>query len=543
MLSLKTFELEVNDTVLRRGRQYYGEGAITDLQETGKGYWYAKVNGTESYTVEIALRGYDTIKSYSCGCPYKEGACKHIVAVLLNIRDEIAKKQAVKKAVRAADKDSTKGVGKAYRQQIKDFIKSNTRKGFIDRSSSQVLAGMLRPLLTEADEWMKQGMVKEASILVKSLLAEVINVITCCDDSGGRISDTLFHIIQQLRTIAIAENTPTDIRIDIFDFLSGSLHDPIYFDYGDFGYELTPVYQALALQLDKQQPFLQFVDERLKEAASKTYSSYENGYFLSLKIAFLKATGQETEAQQLVQQHLHVVGVRQGEVGEAIDKGDFTVARKLIAEGIEIAIAENLWGVVDEWEKRLLQIAVLEKDIATVRSYTRKFAVDRIFDKEYYDQWKDTFSAAEWKEVIDAYISQVAAKVMAEYEQHKGRSWSSPYPELLKLLAPVYIEEQYWQPLLDLLSKEPDLVQLQKYHPYLYSHYRKELLALYLPAFEDQGDYSGSRNDYAKLAKNMKKVMELIPEGREAIIAIAEKLIDKHPRRPTMISELEKIIG
>lgn len=70
MLTLRKFALQINDVIVHRGREYYENGAVVDLKETGKDCWHAEVIGSESYAVEVALSGKDKIKSYSCDCPY-----------------------------------------------------------------------------------------------------------------------------------------------------------------------------------------------------------------------------------------------------------------------------------------------------------------------------------------------------------------------------------------------------------------------------------------------------------------------------------------
>jgi hypothetical protein len=40
----------------------------------------------------------------------------------------------------------------------------------------------------------------------------------------------------------------------------------------------------------------------------------------------------------------------------------------------------------------------------------------------------------------------------------------------------------------------------------------------------------------------MKMVIQAIPEGKEQIIAVAERLIQKYPRRPAMIEKLNAIV-
>ena len=71
--------------ILQRGREYYRKNKVRSLIQDGELY-YASVEGTEEYEVQIRIRG-DEIVSMDCDCPYAEDGnrCKHMAAVLYEI--------------------------------------------------------------------------------------------------------------------------------------------------------------------------------------------------------------------------------------------------------------------------------------------------------------------------------------------------------------------------------------------------------------------------------------------------------------------------
>ena len=92
--------------ILERGRTYFEEGRVSDLERTEDGY-IATVEGTEEYEVEILLEG-DTIEDMLCDCPYAEdgNACKHMAAVLFAISAaEPSKKKAPAKRETRYDRE------------------------------------------------------------------------------------------------------------------------------------------------------------------------------------------------------------------------------------------------------------------------------------------------------------------------------------------------------------------------------------------------------------------------------------------------------
>lgn len=547
MLTLKNFELQVNDAVVHRGRAYYEKQAVTDLEEAEKDCWYARVKGSESYMVEVRLVKKNNIESYSCDCPFEGGICKHVVAALFYMKDAFKhahtagnpEETAALKA--AADKAGDVNEGRKYTELCRKIIKGYTNGGFIDRNSANSLAKELGTLTGESRFLLDNGELQDAFIVLQAMIPEVIKVFSHCDDSGGNIGDVIFQAIELIKVIAKTEGIDAALQEDIFNFIRSSVSRNVYFDYGDFGYEMVDLYQSLALKLGKEQTYLKYVEEQI-DSVSPDEDPYRKKYFLVRKIVFLKAIGRTEEARLLSQQHLDFADVRKEEVNSLIDRKEYSEAKRLLFEGIEIAKQKRFPGIVTEWEKGLLRIAVLENDVNRIRYYAKRFAFDMGFDQHYYHQWKNTFNAAEWKIEIENYIEEVTKKVELQYQEDKGSAWYFPETKLLELLAPVYIEEQFPDRILALLRTETDLNVVLKYHACLADQYPLELLAIYLKAFERYGEASGGRGHFQALAAHMKTVMDTLPEGKQAIIALAKELSRKYPRRPALAEELKAII-
>jgi hypothetical protein len=150
-----------------------------------------------------------------------------------------------------------------------------------------------------------------------------------------------------------------------------------------------------------------------------------------------------------------------------------------------MAEAKHHPGIVTQWEKELLRIAVLEKDIPLVRNYCKRFAFDRSWlNKEYYNQLKDTYNNEEWFAIIEEHINETIQRVTRD----KKNKWSSLNSQLLEALAAIYIEEKYWDRLFALVKNEDSLGKLMQYHSYLVQQYPAELLRLYLPTLANHGD-------------------------------------------------------
>ena len=90
-ITIDNFEHHVPFKIWQRGMDYYDEGGVVDLEEVTPGEWEATVEGSMDYQVELSLNGRE-VESWSCDCPYDYGdICKHVVAVVLAVRDKLEK--------------------------------------------------------------------------------------------------------------------------------------------------------------------------------------------------------------------------------------------------------------------------------------------------------------------------------------------------------------------------------------------------------------------------------------------------------------------
>src|SRR3954464_11464313 len=90
MLTLDNFDTQIDPVIVQRGENYYYDGNVISIEEIEDNTWDAEVEGTELYNVEVKLKN-KTITTYSCDCPYDGVTCKHVVAVLFTLRDEMGK--------------------------------------------------------------------------------------------------------------------------------------------------------------------------------------------------------------------------------------------------------------------------------------------------------------------------------------------------------------------------------------------------------------------------------------------------------------------
>ncbi|RMG84954.1 MAG: ATP-dependent helicase [Bacteroidetes bacterium] len=90
-MNINNFEKNFSSKVLHRGRSLYRYNRIENLDEMPPGEWHCLVNGTGGiYNVYVTLQPDGQVSNFDCDCPYDWGGpCKHVAAMLFEIRDRI----------------------------------------------------------------------------------------------------------------------------------------------------------------------------------------------------------------------------------------------------------------------------------------------------------------------------------------------------------------------------------------------------------------------------------------------------------------------
>lgn len=91
-LSIKNYQRQFKEVILKRGRGYIKENRIKELERSDDGTVSAKVQGSKLYKVSLHLSDSGKITDPKCSCPYDGvGMCKHLAAVLLTLEKRFDK--------------------------------------------------------------------------------------------------------------------------------------------------------------------------------------------------------------------------------------------------------------------------------------------------------------------------------------------------------------------------------------------------------------------------------------------------------------------
>ena len=160
MITLDNFEDFVPYKILTRGEEYYDNGAVSELEETSPGEWTATVEGTDEYNVEISMNG-KNVESWYCDCPYDGEICKHVVAVLLAIRDKKRKSRSSASSKKTIVIKEEKPVQPdADIQRLLSFVKPQELSRYISEYAStnpEFKAGLLNYFIAKESSSTSKG--------------------------------------------------------------------------------------------------------------------------------------------------------------------------------------------------------------------------------------------------------------------------------------------------------------------------------------------------------------------------------------------------
>lgn len=535
--------------ILERGRTYFDEGRVSELERTEDGY-AAIVAGTEEYEVEILLEG-DSIEDMLCDCPYAEdgNACKHMAAVLF--------------AVAAAEPSKKKASKREKRL---------TPAGLVEI----IPDGQLRPLLTElisADEKLYRALLLrygETTLdeCMKTLKKELVSIgdqyaghhgyISYrdaddfeCDMSDfiGRQSQTLLGRGEPLLALragmdALREFASYEVEEGcacVDDAMDTMLTDVLRACTGDAASEVFDLLLNYAGSADEhwkvkefaeQAAFsrfsgdkfdrkkLELVDRQIadREVSGKQgYSGeYEMKRLLTCRFDLMKKLSRPREEMDaFLERYTNYSDIRKLRIRQSLDDGKTDEAIRLLEEGksadrdkrgLAAEYSEWLMDLYEQQGQRDKLCAELEYHVFTLSSG----------GMEMLNRLKKVCTPAQWIEYRERYLS--------------GRNYHK-----LELME----SEGLWERLMEAVNAAGRLSILDRYEAALKRQYPNELLEAYVRILTKESAVASNRKQYHGLAHYLKK-LERYPGGTERALHLAKDWRIRYSRRRAMMEELNE---
>lgn len=434
-----------------------------------------------------------------------------------------------------ADKFDT-GSEEKYKKLIDQIIKKYERKGYLSYREVASLSSEVNGLVSLGRKSFQNKDFVGTFYICKTLLPQAMDQFINADDSGAHLSTSISDIFDLISDIATSVEASFEILEKVYLLLIESLRSGVYYDYG-FGDEIVPIVEELTFRLGKQKNYLELLDKFIISAKSR--SEHESIFFLQCKLNFLKAMGELEAVEEVMDQNLDVAEVRFKKVEQFIEAKDLANARRLALGGIELAEGNGRQGLVSQWKSLLLKIAYLTNDIEEIRSISENLAFSSFFDSSYYTKWKETYEEKEWRAIIDAKILDLKRKLQHEVKFYISET--SKARAFLTYLGPLYIQEEYWEKLMELLRKTREVDLYLKYLPYLKQDFSEELVDLTLQAWEKTVQYADGRSKYKHLALQLKTLLREVPSADESVRKSIKRIMAQNPRKPALLDEMGKI--
>ena len=535
--------------ILERGRAYFEEDRVSDLERTEDGCT-ATVEGTEEYEVEILLDG-DSIEDMLCDCPYAEdgNACKHMAAVLFAMAAEPSEKRTPAKKERL------------------------TPTGLVEK----IPDSQLRPLLTElvsADEKLYRALLlrygetslDECMKTLKKELASIGRQYAGRDGTidyyhAGEFSEAIADHIQRQTETLLARNAP------VLAFQAGIDALRKYSDYsiddsdGEYGLIMETmrdmcmdvlaaadetvaekIFDLLSdcVKSDREDWFVQdfasqmvfshFVGKRFDEkklaltdaqiaaltlAGRKDYSSeYKMKELLTRRFDLMKKLSwPKDELDAFLDRYTNYSDIRKLRIQQALDDGKTDEAIRLLEEGKSADCDKP--GLVAEYSEWLMDLyewqGQQDKLIAELEYHVFDLSSSGM---EMLNRLKKACTPAQWIEYRERYLS--------------GRAYHK-----LELME----SEGLWERLMKAVTTAGRLSILDRYEAALKKRYPNEILEAYACILTKEAAAASNRKEYQELARYLKKLRSY-PGGAERAAQLAEDWRTRYIRRQAMMEEL-----
>lgn len=570
-IPLSHFEEYIDEPILKRGLSYFKNGFVHEPEEVRPGDFEAVVEESEEYTVKLSIRN-RVITEHSCNCPYDMGAvCKHVAAVIFYLEQEElgltqnTKKGSAKKAKASSSKPSKRKTiaqqvddlldkvtldeltlfvreqaaknaqfrdlllasfaqynpneSKAlYAKQVKALIKVARDSGkyrLIDSPGAKYISKEISPLLSLAEHYLSQGNHKSAFLICTAIMDELISALLCADDREGVLGNAIYAAYNTLSAIA-SEEPSEAIRKQILKYCFTSF-DKRTFAGWDWHIGLLELASCI---LDTESE----VEEIFKRINSIPESDeYEIEEVQKIKYCILLEKKGTEVAQKYLEQNIGNPSFRAQAIQDALDQKDYEKATVLAKEGIEQD--SEFPGLVTNWYEWLLKIAESQKDTERIILYARHLLLnDSRPSQDYYEILRKTVPPEEWTDFVETIIQEAMER--------------KPYYGV-DFVASIFVREEWWSRLLDLVKKESSLDRLAKYEKPLAKHYPNELADLYAERIIEYVESHVGRNYYRTACIYIRRMIKL--GARDKADEVISQLRQTHYSRRALMEELDNV--
>jgi hypothetical protein len=407
-----------------------------------------------------------------------------------------------------------------YRQDALDSFESpghNTKGHDYYEAANQTVEN-LYAMLRKARDLTFQKEFKQATAIAQSLIEAIPRKYEMTDDSSGEISEIFTGSVDLLGAILQFENIDKDLAGKIFHWLKGQMNEQVYHYHGF--YELDSLFVPCAEAAGLVDDALDIINHRIKNADS----SYQLEMEVKEKIQLLQIQGKTQEVENTIGKYIGLPGIRKLRIQDLLEKDKPFDAISLIKDAIIEAGKQDNRSLMTDLKEQLLDIYQGLNDHKNVVRYAEDLFSMGHGIMKYYRILKGETDPGEWPDRLDALI-----------KGYEGGSGNLPK----NVLAQVFIEEEYWDRLLQMMEKL-ELWEMDAYEKYLKPIYPTELLSLYEQKVSRYAEINESRNHCQYVASILGK-MRTYPEGDLVVDRLLAEFRLIYKDRGIMMEELKNV--
>ena len=372
------------------------------------------------------------------------------------------------------------------------------------------------------------GHFAEVLKIAKAVMALLPGIRRILKDGPGDIHDGLILSLEILGKLFDLPTEP-DLESQARGFGIDLLSDKVFDDWG-MGDILCDQWYKLALSTGERERLNQFIDHNISSLSfTPKDPEWEMTDWLLRKYEIARNDPHGPDPLALMKPYLNFAEIRELFVENALENGLLEKAKELLRDGIELAKRQEKQGTVLQWTDKLLQVAIQENDLRTIRNLAgRLFLSAGKLDFSYYDILKSTYSPTDWKFKYEELIGGIGG---GEAEVHYSQAHA---------IAIILKKENELERLLDLLRQNTLSYDLIKAHyEALEKDYSVEIIQIFQLSIEEFARDHTGRPAYYKLVQMLRTMAQI--EGTEPIIrSMVKSFRQRYLRRPAMMEILDQ---
>ena len=553
-MRLDDFENEISAVIFRRGEDYYENGLVEDLEEVAPGRWNAVVEGTTDYETEVCIKNGEIV-SWDCDCPYDGYMCKHVVAVLLAVRDEgtgfsdyeevRTEQEQLSQDDAAVSGDLMARISLLTEKQLREFVGKYAQNDAVFKEEllkhvmSRQLSGTtetyrreVRKYICYADIYgildkgillLEAGRIEEAVAIALQTFESFADEYEYDDyadndnidpDVCERAGDLIRRIVDDSRT---ASELKRRIVVEL-DSLSGK---DVYAQFDMF--DMDGLVADVSQNILSKEDILAMIDIHLR-----TEPEYCLADWVQRKVHVLAGMGRTDEASDVVDRYLYLPEIRREEVDKAVEAGNYERALAMLDEGIDLAEKNGHYGTRNSWMERKRDVFEAQGRVDDVVEITREMFLDSP-KMEDYRRLRSLIKAEKWPEYLDSLIGRAR---LVDYSYYTSCS-----------RAEIFREEKEYGRLLALIAKlrhEDRIHALMTYSSVLQAGYSAQLLDMFTPLIKDYAERNVNVKAYPYVVQVLRQMRKL-NGGEEVVSELVSLFRSKYARRSRMMQELDRL--